>query len=345
MNKKYIAIIVGIATVATIGGTALAMTASAATSTATQSASGQHKGGVRKPGVMGTVSAVNGNSITVTSKKFTKAATGTTPTLTTVTYTVDATNATVTKSNAASTVSNIAVGDTVMIQGTVSGTNVTATAIRDGQFGNGQFGKGGMQGRKPGVVGTVSAISGNSITVTSKARPVKGSSTTTTTATPVTYTVDATNATVTKSGATSSVSAIAVGDTLMVQGTVSGTNVTATAIRDGVMTRKPGTSGTTGVHTRNGVMGTVSAVNGTTLTVTSKARPNRGSSATATVATPITYTVDASSATVTKSGTASSVSAIVIGDTLMVRGTVSGTNVTAKTIMDGMPHFTKPASN
>jgi len=242
MNKKYIAIIVGIATVATVGGTALAMTASAATSTAAQTTSGQHKGGVRKPGVMGTVSAVNGNSITVTSKKFTKGATGTTPTATTVTYTVDATNATVTKSGAASTVSAIAVGDTIMVQGTVSGTSVTATAIRDG-----------------------------------------------------------------------------------------------------VMTRTPGTFGATGAHTKNGVMGTVSAISGNSITVTSKARPNRGSSATATVATPVTYTVDASSATVTKSGTASSVSAVAVGDTIMVRGTVSGTNVTAKTIMDGMPHFTKPA--
>ncbi len=153
MNKKYIAIIVGLATVATIGGTALAMTASAATSSATQSAT-QHKG-FRQPGVMGTVSAVSGNSITVTSKKFTRGATGTTPTATTVTYIVDATNATVTKNNTASTVSGIVVGDTVMVQGTVSGTNVTATAIRDGQFGKGQFGRGAMQGQKPGVMGTV----------------------------------------------------------------------------------------------------------------------------------------------------------------------------------------------
>ena len=343
MNKKYIAIVVGLATVATVGATALAMTASADT-TVTPATQSQHKGS-HQSGVMGTVSAVSGNSITVTSKKFTRGATGTTPTATTITYTVDATNSTVTKSGAASTVSAIAVGDTVMIQGTVSGTSVTATAIRDGVMTRkpGTFGATGAHTNN-GVMGTVSAVNGTTLTVTSKARPNKGSSTTTTTATPVTYTVDATNATVTKSGTASSVSAIAVGDTVMVQGTVSGTSVTATTIRDGVMTRTPGTFGATGAHTNNGVMGTVSAVNGTTLTVTSKARPNRGSSATATVATPVTYTVDASSATVTKSGTASSVSAIAVGDTIMVRGTVSGTNVTAKTIMDGMPHFTKPAS-
>ena len=39
---------------------------------------------------------------------------------------------TVTKNNTASSVASIAVGDTVMVQGTVSGTNVTATTIRDG---------------------------------------------------------------------------------------------------------------------------------------------------------------------------------------------------------------------
>ena len=233
-TKKYIAIIVGLATVATIGGTMLAMTASADTTT-TPVAQSQHKVN-HQPGVIGTVSAINENTITITSKHFTKGATGTAATATTVTYTVDATNATVTKNNAASTISGITVGDTVMVQGTVSGTSVTATAIRDG-----------------------------------------------------------------------------------------------------VMARTPRTSGTTGVHAKNGVMGTVSAVNGTTLTVTSKSFGK--------TATPVTYTVDASNTTVTKNGATSSVSAIAAGDTVMVRGTVSGTSVTAKTIMDGMPHFTAPASN
>ena len=81
-------------------------------------------------------------------------------TTTATTYTVDASSATVTKNGAASTVSAIAVGDTVMVQGTVSGTNVTAKTIRDG-VGQGQP---AIQGNgQPVVAGTVTAINGNSV--------------------------------------------------------------------------------------------------------------------------------------------------------------------------------------
>jgi len=53
-----------------------------------------------------------------------------------------------------------------------------------------------------------------------------------------------------------------------------------------------------------------------------------------------TYTVDASSATVLKGDVtgkpaASTFSAVAVGDTVMVDGTVSGTSVTAKMIIDG----------
>jgi len=181
-------------------------------------------------------------------------------------------------------------------------------------------GRGGMMGRggTPGIFGTVSAINGDTLTV-------NGSKGFGSNATNTTYTVDATNAKVTKSNATGAVSAIAVGDKVMVQGKINGTSVTATNIRDGVMPNG-------GARAGMGVAGTVSAINGTSLTVTSKGRPT-GSSATAT---PITYTVDASSSTVTKNGTASSLSSIAVGDTVMVQGTVSGTSVTAKTIRDGV---------
>ena len=93
---------------------------------------GSGRGGAR-PGVFGTVTAVNGNTITVQSRGFGQNSTQTT-------YTVDASNATVTKNNAASSVGDIAVGDNIMVQGTVSGTSVTAKTIRDGipQARNGQ---------------------------------------------------------------------------------------------------------------------------------------------------------------------------------------------------------------
>jgi hypothetical protein len=48
-----------------------------------------------------------------------------------VTYTVDATSATVEKGNAVSSISNVAVGDNVVVQGTVNGNAVTASSVID----------------------------------------------------------------------------------------------------------------------------------------------------------------------------------------------------------------------
>jgi hypothetical protein len=158
-------------------------------------------------GVMGTVTAVSGTTITVSAK------TGTTTTV----YTVTAANATVKKNDAASTVSAIAVGDQVRVQGTVSGTTVTATNIVDGKMtpppivlpqGNGQ----------PIIGGTVTAISGNTITIANKSN--------------VSYTIDATSATFIKSGVAATLSSVAVGDTVVAQGTINGTSVTAVSITD-----------------------------------------------------------------------------------------------------------------
>lgn len=77
---------------------------------------------------------------------------------------------------------------------------------------------------------------------------------------------------------------------------------------------------------RRGVMGKVTAVSGNTITVTG---PNGTS-----------YTVDASSATVSKIVTIP-VGQITVGDTVGVQGTLSGTNVTATHVMDGIPNFPK----
>jgi len=69
-------------------------------------------------------------------------------------------------------------------------------------------------------------------------------------------------------------------------------------------------------------MGTVSAVNGSTITVS-------GMDGTS-------YTVDASSALV-KRMVDGALSDVTIGDKIGVHGIVSGTNVTAKQIMDDVP--------
>ena len=212
---------------------------------------------------------------------------------------------------------------------------------RTGQMGQGRFGgpngtTGGLNRgagmMRPGVFGTVASVSGNIITINGRT----GFGTTTPT---VTYSVDATNATVRKNNATSTVASIVVGDTISVRGTVTGINVVATSINDGVMgangikhpgtlgqgtNGKPWTATSTAQVIGNGqpvVAGTVSVVNGTTLTVTTTSN--------------VTYTVDASGAKVLQGqNVTTSLSSIVVGNKVLVQGTVNGTSITASTVID-----------
>ncbi len=166
----------------------------------------------RGPHVDGAIASISGSTIMLTGKDGT-------------TYTVDASNAavkTVTEGSAPTTgaLSDLAVGDQVGVRGTVSGTSVVATEIIEGGGFKGTDFKGmgrGDHGRGPGVTGTVSAVNGSTITITGK----DGTS----------YTVNAGSATVQKM-VTGSLSDVTVGDTIGVQGTVSGTSVTATSIMD-----------------------------------------------------------------------------------------------------------------
>jgi hypothetical protein len=202
-----------------VAGTALAATPGAG-----------HMG--HAPGVFGTVSAINGATLTVNSKGYGQNATPTT-------YSVDATNATVTKSGAASSLSSVGVGDMVMVAGTVSGTNVTATTIRDGVMAGRGMGMGmkagahassTMQGNgQPVVGGSVTAVNGSSLTVTNKSN--------------VTYTVDVSNAKVQKAGVTSTTANIVVGDNVVIQGTVNGNAIVASSVIDSGATRTAATSG------------------------------------------------------------------------------------------------------
>ncbi len=180
-----------------------------------------------KPVVVGTVTSINGNTIVVLANKVGWGKDGkdrdndspkTTPSP--ISYTVDASHATVTKAGASSTVSAIAVGDKLMVQGTLTGTNIVATNIRDNAkaevkpkptpliTGNGQ----------PIVMGTISAINGSTITITNKSN--------------VSYTVDASNAKIQNKNSLSTVSTLAVGDSVIVQGTISGTSIVAYSVID-----------------------------------------------------------------------------------------------------------------
>jgi hypothetical protein len=163
--------------------------------------------------------------------------------------------------------------------------------------------RGGGIGMGHGVMGTVASISGSTISLTGKNN------------TP--YSVNDSGATVSKftngTKTTIPTSDIATGDTLMVMGTVSGSNVTAKNIIDGALPTPPAPAAT----------GTVASISGNTLTVTDNGT---------------TYTVDASNAafSVNKSaGTSLANSGIIVGDTVTVFGTVSGSNIAATRIMDG----------
>ncbi len=225
-NKK---LLIPIAALALIGGafTGLAVSASAQTvpsgtattaNTATKAPNGH--------GVAGTIASINGDTITLTGKDG-------------KTYTVDAGSATISKISTIN-VSGLTVGDTLMVGGTVNGTSVTATHIMSGTMPTGGFAgrvAGGVRGKGNGVMGTVSAVNGTSLTVTNKAGTA--------------YTVDASNAKVSKSVSgsaptTITVSNIAIGDTVSVRGKLSGTSVVATQIFDGIhQARAPNSSGTT----------------------------------------------------------------------------------------------------
>jgi hypothetical protein len=178
--------------------------------------------GMMKRGIYGTVASVSGNTITVTSKL------GSSTNAVTTTYTIDATNAKIIKNNVAGTISSILVGDTVVVQGTITSTNVVATSIRDGVLNKGT--RGDLNGNQtppvspitgngqPIVAGTVATISGSTLTITNKSN--------------VTYTVDATNAKIVKGPNTITVSGVAVGDMVIVQGAVNGNAVVATSVID-----------------------------------------------------------------------------------------------------------------
>ena len=79
-----------------------------------------------------------------------------------------------------------------------------------------------------------------------------------------------------------------------------------------------------------GAGGVVAAINGTTLTITSMGRAMSATSALATGTK--TFVVDASTAAVFKNGTPTVLSAITLGERVVVEGKVSGQNISATRI-------------
>jgi len=316
--------------------------------------------------ISGTVVSVSGQSIALTGSNSTS-------------YTVDATNAKILRKYGASlAIADIQTGDSLNVRGTVSGGNVTATTIRDmsqqqvnatfsgtvvsvngssfvlatrqrgsqtinttssttfkenGQtsvsMGNVTVGENVMASgvwdstnktvaassvtivvKNGSVTGVFQSVSGEIISMTAK----NSSSTL--------YSVDATNAKfVRRYGATMQLSDMQAGDVLVVTGVINGTNITAKTIRDQSLQAHNGT-----------FVGTVSgAVNGSSFTIQSKARG--------------TQTINTTSTTIFKEGTASSsLSDIAVGQTVTVSGVWDRTNsnitATKVTIKVGSLSFT-----
>lgn len=164
--------------------------------------------GDHSPKVFGTVTAISGNTITITNKGGAA----------TTTYTVDATNAKIEKAGDSVALSSIVVGSSILVEGTINGSSIVAKEIKFGNRddknlnpmleGNGQ----------PIIGGKVTAVSGSTITVTTKSN--------------IAYTVNLANAKIVKGGNTAVMADVVVGDTVLVQGTINGTSVVATSVID-----------------------------------------------------------------------------------------------------------------
>lgn len=173
---------------------------------------------------------------------------------------------------------------------------------------------------KAGVYGSVTAVSGTTISVRDSR-------------TNVIYSVDTTKAMIDKNRVAILVSGIAIGDMVLVEGTTTGTTVMATSIHDGVLAKRNGewNDGKNKDEKNNQALfpqgngqpiigGTVTLINGTIVTITNKSN--------------VTYTIDISTATVNKGGKIAQKTDIMVGDTILAQGTITGTSVVATAVVD-----------
>lgn len=169
-----------------------------------------HMEGIMKwhEAVFGTLTAINGTTLTVTDKDG-------------KVFTVDAANASVIVDGQKSTLSSLAVNDKVFVFGTPSSTDSTQIAAK-------VIGKGIKKMEQgpdkfAGLFGEITAISGTTLTVKGKDGII--------------YTVDAASAKVTVDGKVSTLTDLAVGDKVVVKSAekiaAGTTQVTATAISKG----------------------------------------------------------------------------------------------------------------
>lgn len=248
LSRNKTAILAGtLAISAMLSGSAFAAEDSTSSQNSVHSFIKHMKGalGQTAPTAFGKITAITGTSITIVGKSNT-------------TYSVDATNAKITKGkNTAATLSDLAVGNMIVVEGTLNGTTVSATAIRIG-------GPRGVEGGKPsmmapkGVMGTVSTVTGTNFTVASHVfmPHMKGTTTLATIPTTLVNVVTGGNTVFMKDGATSTLADVVSGVRVLVEGAkdTAGTTVTATKVI--VITKNPSMMEERGrgmMHHNNGV--------------------------------------------------------------------------------------------
>jgi hypothetical protein len=203
---------------ATIGLQTHAATNTSANQTPTNQKFSNHQ--FTPPAAAGQVTAVSGSTITLTDKRSGTAYTVDTNSATIEKFTNDQTNQTtgIHPTPITITASQIAVGDSIMVEGTVSGSNITAKKIIVGMK---MMGGKNMKGHGPmGNTGQVTAINGNTITLSTP----DGKS----------ISVDGSSANIQKLN-TITISGIQIGDQLMVRGQNNNGTISATNILDGQM--------------------------------------------------------------------------------------------------------------
>jgi hypothetical protein len=216
------------------------------------------------PGIMGTVTSISGTTIVVNSKQGFNRNITNTDTSKEISYTIDASSAKIKKVISLTTntdskpvkptettisISDIQVGNTITVQGKINGASVQAESIMVGDFANpsatnGKPGDGGDRGntladdkknnpttdqqKDNRIVGTITSISDNAITLTVKKRQDQAETNVTT------YSVDISSAKITKQVNRESqdiaVSDLSVGDMIEVEGTISDTSIVATSV-------------------------------------------------------------------------------------------------------------------
>ncbi len=173
----------------------------------------------------GTIAAIDGSTLTVT----TQAGASTT---------VKTTSSTVVTTSATGTVADISNGDHLVVIGTTSGTTVAASRIVDRGPATDTFGGPGAGGPPSGMNAPSGASGGNFgvggfAPVTGTVAAVDGSTVTLTTTAGTTVKVTTSSSTAVEVDKTITVSQLQTGEQVVVSGTTSGSTVTATRIREG----------------------------------------------------------------------------------------------------------------